>query len=180
MARKTSKKSLSWKSRGAKKTKTKARIKRASKLDSNAEAALAGELKKEQLEGMKVGITKGKAIAIGFGVILVLALTFALGVRVGLEQGWVEGHHSQHTENQHWQVRELPSGQIVKHGAYVEYYPDGKTVKESGDYFMDKKQGAWSEYAPSGELTQQASYDNGEIVGKDSANMLAKPPVDSD
>jgi hypothetical protein len=90
-----------------------------------------------------------------------IALGMLLGIFIGLQQGWVEGHHSQHNENQRWQVKELVDGRIVKHGDFVDYYPDGKTLKAQGEYFMDQKHGQWSEYYPSGKLEWQGTYING-------------------
>jgi hypothetical protein len=105
---------------------------------------------------------KGSALWKGLGLVLLLACVFAGGVRVGLQQGWVEErdkHNGLATVKKH--VQQLEDGSLVNHGLFEGYAEDGRTLLEKGEYFRGKKHGPWSLYYQDGKLAGQGSYDNG-------------------
>jgi antitoxin component YwqK of YwqJK toxin-antitoxin module len=53
-------------------------------------------------------------------------------------------------------------------GEYIEYYPDGESVKTRGKYAMGDKSGEWKEYDKNGEVTSKERY----VAGQKRSDML--------
>lgn len=100
----------------------------------------------------------------GLGWSLGLVLAFVLGWVAGSRQGWVEERAAGNGKMSpaRKKVIQLEDGRWVNHGEFQGFYEDGKTLKESGEYFRGLKHGPWKEYGPDGKLKRQGSYVNGQ------------------
>lgn len=85
----------------------------------------------------------------------------AVGHKVTVNYRNDEMHGVVATETEYYQYREGK-----KHGTYVFYRDDGKTVKEKGQYDADKKHGLYRYYFADGELQAGFEYSKGRLKGK--------------
>lgn len=59
------------------------------------------------------------------------------------------------------QQGDSPTGQRINHGAFTQFFPDGKRAQLEGEFKNGKMSGLWVEYNPKGERIQERYFENG-------------------
>ncbi|MCA9263857.1 MAG: toxin-antitoxin system YwqK family antitoxin [Planctomycetales bacterium] len=65
-----------------------------------------------------------------------------------------------------WQAIVNAEGKRTPHGQYSEYYEDGKTVREEGQYDRGDRTGEWKRFYENGQLAKRWSYRENKLHGQ--------------
>lgn len=70
-------------------------------------------------------------------------------------------------------------GGYRRHGAFVEWYANGKR-RTAGDYALDHKQGVWTRYYPNGKKREVVEFQNGKEVRRTKYDRRGKAVDDTE